>query len=148
LKGNVLEHDPVALEKLLAFRDKVKCAKLVKFYRNADDLKSQVWQALTHSISMHPMEGWVRGRNQRRMEDLEEINRLLRRTEELEAELTQLKEAEAMRPEKLLAHGSEEASWSVRLESKQSDKWEPFQISLSKHRGTSCWQNFFLLEIR
>lgn len=47
LKGSQLEEDLDRRDKLKSFREKVAGGKLVKFYRNSDELKSQVWQSIS-----------------------------------------------------------------------------------------------------
>lgn len=109
VKGGQLEREPEARAKLEAFRAKAAKGKLVKHYSNPDELKSQVWHALTHAFQLQPQEGWVRAKNQRRIEDLEEITSLQKRTMELEAELALLRKD----PGSLLSHGDDLTEWSV-----------------------------------
>lgn len=91
LKGSLLEEDAELKKKLAAFRTKVQRGKLVKFFRNDDELKTQVTQALVHAFQFRPQEGWVRAKNSRRIEDLEEITVLQKRVMHLEAENATLK---------------------------------------------------------
>jgi hypothetical protein len=91
LKGAQLEEDTELRKKLLAFREKVQRGKLVKFFRNYDELKTHVSQALHHAFTFKPQEGWVRAKNSRRLEDLEEINSLQKRVMDLEKENAELK---------------------------------------------------------
>ena len=114
LKGALLEQEPSSREKLNAFRDKVKRSKLVKFYRNSDDLKSQVFQALIHGFQFRPQEGWTRSRHSRRIGDLEEITKLQKRVLELEAENAKLRSA-AQDPRALLAQGDDPVQWKLEL---------------------------------
>ena len=86
LKGSQLEEDAELRKKLTAFRAKVQRGKLVKFFRNDDELKAQVIQALVHAFQFRPQEGWVRAKNSRRIEDLEEITSLQKRVMQLETE--------------------------------------------------------------
>jgi hypothetical protein len=109
LTGTHLELDPVPRERLAAFRAKAERGKLVNFYSNPDELKSQVWHSVTHAITLRPQEGWVRGKNLRRVEDLEEITQLQRNVIALEAEIARL----SRDPARLLAQGDDLAEWLV-----------------------------------
>jgi hypothetical protein len=62
LESKQKEYDPHLSGKLLEFRRKVTGAKLVKFFENPDELKSQVLQALTKSFRDEPRKGWIRAR--------------------------------------------------------------------------------------
>lgn len=46
---------------LEAFRSKVKSGRLVKFWKNADDLASKVIVGMMNTIKRFPSAGWVRG---------------------------------------------------------------------------------------
>jgi hypothetical protein len=91
LKGALLEEDSSRRELLAAFRARGSANKLVRFYKNHDELKSQVLQALMHAFNFRPQEGWVRARHSRRLEDLEQITKLQDRVRALEAENAQLR---------------------------------------------------------
>jgi hypothetical protein len=113
LKGNQLEEEPNVRAKLMGFRDKVKSGKLVKFYRNPDELKAQVWHALSHAFKLKPGQGWVRATNASRLEDLKLIASLQQRLMELEAENASLrKEAD---PAEQLARGAETAKFFLKV---------------------------------
>jgi hypothetical protein len=91
LPGRQLEQDPEKNRKLEAFHQKIKRSRLVKFYQTPVELKSLVMQALVNAFQLSPQEGWVRARNARRLEDLEELARLQKQVMELQAENTRLK---------------------------------------------------------
>lgn len=109
VKGARLETSTDGKAKLQAFREKATKGKLVKFYKNPDDLKALVWHALTHAFSLQPQEGWVRGKNLRKIEDLERIDRLQTRVSQLEAELANLRQD----PITSLSKGDERANWTI-----------------------------------
>lgn len=108
LKGSVLEPDPERRIKLEAFRTKVARGKLIKQYRNPDELKGFVIQALAHSFQFRPALGWIRAGNARRIEDLEQINTLQRKVMELEAENAALRAASNR---EYLFQGEDLAQW-------------------------------------
>jgi len=60
LPGTLLEHETIRRRKLDAFRKKVKTDRLVKFYTNPDELKTEVVNALSDAFSRQEAEGWVR----------------------------------------------------------------------------------------
>lgn len=108
--GGQLETADEGRKKLEAFREKVSKSKLVRFYENPDELKSQVIQALAHAFQFKPQEGWVRAKNARRIEDLEELMRLQKRVMELEAENLKLVD-----PTAPYAQGEEVLEWRFPL---------------------------------
>lgn len=114
LKGTQLETNSDARAKVEAFRKKVAKGKLVKFFKNPDELKSQVLQALMHAFNLKPGQGWVRAQNARRIEDLQEITRLQKQVMELDAENAALK-AFARDPREQLAKGADVRHWTVHV---------------------------------
>jgi hypothetical protein len=111
LEGRQLEQEPERREKLAAFHEKVKRSKLVKFYNSPDELKSLVMQALVHAFRFQPQEGWVRAKNARRLEDLEDVARLQKRVMGLEAENAKL----SADPTAPFAQGDDTATWTLGL---------------------------------
>lgn len=110
LRGAQLEASPGPKASLERFRLKVSSGKLVKFFSNPDELKSQVLQALMHAFTFTPADGWIRARNARRMEDLEEIAVLQKRVFELEKENSRLQRANSD-PTLLLAREDDLVEW-------------------------------------
>lgn len=53
------EQDPDLREKLLSFKDKVMNGRLIKFWRNIEDLPGLVALSLTKTIKAYPAVGWV-----------------------------------------------------------------------------------------
>jgi hypothetical protein len=111
LKGRQLEQEPDRRHNLEAFHEKVKRNKLVKFYDSPEGLKSLVIQALVHAFQFQPKEGWVRAKNARRLEDLEDVTRLQKRVMELEAENAKL----SADPTAPFAQGDDTAMWTLGL---------------------------------
>jgi hypothetical protein len=111
LEGRQLEQEPDRRQKLEAFHEKVKRSKLVKFYNSPEELKSLVMQALVHAFRFQPQEGWVRAKNARRLEDLEDVARLQKRVMELEAENAKL----SADPTAPFAQGDDTATWTLGL---------------------------------
>ena len=111
LEGRQLEQEPDRRHKLEAFHEKVKRSKLVKFYDSPEELKSLVMQALVHAFRFQPEEGWVRAKNARRLEDLEDVTRLQKRVMELEAENAKL----SADPTAPFAQGDDAATWTPGL---------------------------------
>jgi hypothetical protein len=138
LKGAKLESEDFLREKLEAFRNKVKAGRLVRFYSNPDELRAQVLQALNHSYNFKPQDGWVRGRNARRIEDLEEIAILQKKVINLEGELSAIR-AERIDPrDEFLIKNSEQAfTVELRSREKSSNRIEDFEFKTS-------WEKIFL----
>ena len=112
LKGHLLETDQTKREKLEAFRAKVSRGKLIKQYRSPEQLKNQVYQALSHAFRFKPQTGWVRAKTARR-EDLEEIAGLQKEVMRLTAENAELNTSQDRRAK--LAHASDSVTWDLTL---------------------------------
>jgi Domain of unknown function (DUF4062) len=56
-----VEADPQRREKLDAFREKVQKGRMVRFWRNQDQLTAALMQAITKAIEIYPAVGWIRG---------------------------------------------------------------------------------------
>jgi len=76
--------DPKLRERLLAFREKVKAGRLVKTWKTADQLRTEVVLSLTATIAEYPAVGWVRANHLANMDALEQLNELRQRNQELE----------------------------------------------------------------
>lgn len=83
------EQDSVLREKLLNFKDKVMNGRLVKFWKNAEELPGLVALSLTRTIKTYPAIGWVRANNVASGEILAEINELRKQNLELKSLLSQ-----------------------------------------------------------
>lgn len=71
------------------FRTKVQTNRLVKFWKNADELPGLVALSLQKTIRAYPSAGWVRGGTTATIEILEELNNARKQIEELRAQLAQ-----------------------------------------------------------
>lgn len=111
LKANQLESEPVAKKKLDNFREKARSSKLVKFFSSPEELRSAVLMSLVHNFQVVPREGWVRAKNARRLEDLEEVTSLLKQVAELKAENESLKAASNLELE-TLAQGTDKLAFN------------------------------------
>lgn len=75
--------DPRLMEKLKVFRESVSTGRLVKFWRNANELPGLVALSVTKTIKMYPAIGWIRANMQSSSETLSEINELRKENEKL-----------------------------------------------------------------
>lgn len=75
--------DPKLMEKLKAFRQNVSTGRLVKFWKQANELPGLVALSLTKTIKMYPAIGWVRANSQSNTETLNEINELRKENDSL-----------------------------------------------------------------
>lgn len=81
------EQDPALRENLLGFKDKVMDGRLVRFWKNAEELPGLVALNLTKTIKMYPAIGWVRSNNVANEDVLIEINELRKNNTQLQESL-------------------------------------------------------------
>jgi hypothetical protein len=74
-----------ARQKLDEFRSKVS-SRHCKFWKNKDELKSQVLIAITHTVRTKPAPGWIRNMGPSKQELLQQLNDLQLRYDALETE--------------------------------------------------------------
>jgi hypothetical protein len=89
--GNV-DQDQMNRERLESFRKKVSERRLVKFWRDKENLESQVIISLTKAFNEMPRVGWVRAADTSNEELLSEINRLRNNIDKLNVENRELKD--------------------------------------------------------
>lgn len=121
MEGRQLEQDPERKKKLEVFREKVRHNRLVRFYNSPDELKGLVTSALVHAFQFQPQEGWVRAKNARRLEDLEEVAHLQKRVLELQAENAKL----SADPTAQFAQGDDAVEWTLQLATLGSEDVNP-----------------------
>jgi hypothetical protein len=80
------EMDPLGIEKLDSFRNKVEGAKHVKFWTSKDQLAGQVATSYASFRKVYRAVGWIRGDAETTTESLKELNDLRKQLQELEAE--------------------------------------------------------------
>jgi hypothetical protein len=100
--------------KLENFREKVKKAKHVKFWKSADDLAGQVSRTYNKFVRLYPATGWVRADQASSAESLKELLATKARIEELEAELEKAKRSAPTGAEGL-AQGNDEFEVEYRV---------------------------------
>jgi hypothetical protein len=88
------EQDPDLREKLLSFRDKVMNGRLIKFWKNAEELPGLVALSLQKTIKMYPATGWVRASNIASEDILIDINNLRKENNELKIQLNKIQAQE------------------------------------------------------
>ena len=82
---------PELIEKLQAFREKVKNNRLVKFWNKASELPGLVALSLSKTIKMFPAIGWVRATATSNEEILSELNELRKENSSLRFELSNIR---------------------------------------------------------
>lgn len=82
------EQNPELRDKLLSFKDKVMDGRLVKFWKNSEELPGLVALSLTKTIKTYPAIGWVRANNIASEDILGEINDLRKQNADLQALLS------------------------------------------------------------
>ncbi len=93
------DKNPALEAKLVAFKDKISSGRLVKFWSNEGELKSNLVVSLIAAISEFPATGWVRGDSIASPKLLEQLNTLRNEVEELRSENSKLKLSLAPHPE-------------------------------------------------
>lgn len=86
-KSSLGEDDEGKRERLRRFRDKVQ-TRVVKFWRNADDLHGNFAIAINAAINTSPQEGWVRASEAASAKVTEELARLSAENERLREQLS------------------------------------------------------------
>ena len=138
------EPDDEGRARLQQFREKARKSRLVKYYDNSDELKSQVLQSLNYQFRVNPKRGWVPA-GQSKREDLEEIRNLLNKVISLEAENVELrsqrKDATAR-----LGQGEDPVCWAIDVteltvsaESVMNDSATEVQFPLSEAQLDTSW---------
>lgn len=85
------EKDSTLQEKLEKFREKVCTGRLVKFWKNADQISGIVSLSLSKTIKTYPAVGWVRANLVPSEDTVQEILRLQNKIKELQEKNLQLK---------------------------------------------------------
>jgi hypothetical protein len=85
------EPDAAGRERLQKFRDKVSHGRLVKFWKNAEQLPGLVSLNLSHAMREHPAVGWVRADKVANVEVLSEINEVRKQNAFLDEQVAQYK---------------------------------------------------------
>jgi hypothetical protein len=87
------EPDAAGRQRLQKFRDKVSHGRLVKFWKNAEQLPGLVSLNLSHAMREHPAVGWVRADKVANVEVLGEINEVRKQKDALEARIVEYRAA-------------------------------------------------------
>jgi uncharacterized protein DUF4062 len=90
------EKDPALRDKLDKFKAKVRTGRLVKFWKNPQELSAFIFQSLSSTMYQFPAIGWVRANKVASEEILTEINDLRKHNAELEAALADIKPTPAI----------------------------------------------------
>ncbi|RYY80708.1 MAG: DUF4062 domain-containing protein [Moraxellaceae bacterium] len=135
------ENDPQLQEKLERFRDKVCTGRLVKFWKNIDQISGIVSLSLTKTIKTYPAIGWVRANLVPSEDSTKEILTLRDKIQKLETTIQNLK----AKPEGVehLAQGDDSISLTLYGRAKKitDDKYD----SPSSYRLdiTLAWNHIF-----
>ncbi|RKG48215.1 DUF4062 domain-containing protein [Acinetobacter cumulans] len=135
------EKDPTLQEKLEKFRDKAKTGRLVKFWKNADQIAGLVSLSLSKTIKTYPAIGWVRADLVPSKDTSQEILGLQNKVKELEDKILQLKS----KPEGLdsLSQGDDliEVTLGLKAHTLEQDNYEA--KSHYQFRVYLTWNNVF-----
>jgi hypothetical protein len=84
--------DPESRTRLIAFREKVSANRLVKFWKNAEELPGLVSLSLSKTIKMFPAVGWVRAVGIANEELLVEVNDLRKDNDTLKKRINKIEQ--------------------------------------------------------
>lgn len=90
LPVNKTDKNPELEAKLQEFRKKVQENRLIRYWKNPEQLPGLVSLSLSKTIKTYPAIGWVRGSSTASSELLAEINKLRKENDELKAKVEQL----------------------------------------------------------
>lgn len=90
------EKDSALREKLEIFKQKVSTNRLIKFWRNAEELPGLVALSLSKTIKTYPAVGWIRANNASNPEILQELNEQRKLNEDLRQRVEMLGEKEEL----------------------------------------------------
>ncbi|WP_341269891.1 DUF4062 domain-containing protein [Morganella morganii] len=79
------EIDPIKIEKLNKFKEKVKTGRMVKFWKTTSELPGIMSLSLNKTMKMYPAVGWVRANQVANNELLAEINQLRKENSSLKS---------------------------------------------------------------
>lgn len=94
LPASKTDLDPALRRKLNEFREHVKTNRLVKFWKEPNELPGLVALSLSKTIKMYLAIGWVRGDTASTTAMLSEVNELRKENEQLRATIAEMKAAE------------------------------------------------------
>ncbi len=81
LDDDYIDDNPVLLEKLEKFKNKLTESSLVDFWLNGDELATKALAALSHALQSHPGVGWMRADKVAGSDLLNEMNELRKRND-------------------------------------------------------------------
>jgi len=81
---------PEVVEALNAFREKVKTGRLVREWKDRQQLESAVIKSLSIAFSNYPQVGWIRGNSAANEQVLEQSNKALLENAELKSQIAKL----------------------------------------------------------
>jgi hypothetical protein len=99
--------DPDQVRRLNLFRDRLKASRIVAFWTNVSDLRTEVLTAVTNAVNLSPGTGWIRGDQAIDPKVLQEMERLRIENTELVRRLAALDSEEIRFPADLLGPNDE-----------------------------------------
>jgi hypothetical protein len=142
LRFDLCESTDEGRGKLGNFREKVKKAKHVKFWKSPDELAGQVALTYNRFVRMHPATGWVRADRAASSESLKELLDAKSRIEQLEADLRRAEVAPLVGT-RVLAQGTDkvripcQVTVGIQKEDSSYD-WKKIRVT-----RTETWDSLF-----
>jgi uncharacterized protein DUF4062 len=121
LMANKRELDKDAVEKLEAFKQRVRAGRLVKTWATSSELAEKVVISLIRAKTSHPMRGWIRGGGPDSVTLLQEVNELRKKNQGLEQSLVE-HQARTRAASSNLAAGSETVTLYGSLNSNDKER--------------------------
>jgi Domain of unknown function (DUF4062) len=81
------ERDPERIKRLDSFRARLKASRIVSFWTNVHDLRTEVLTAVTNAVNLSPGVGWVRGDQAIDPKLFQDLERMRNENEELKKRL-------------------------------------------------------------
>lgn len=143
-KPSERESDPLLLEKLKAFKEKVTADKMCEFWETEDELNSKVMSALYKEFYTSPRIGWVRGDRIKENEALKDKNlKLQEENNKLKLQLEKLKLKESNK--RVMKTGYTYEEIKILLENK-TIKFNTGEFGLKKARELSLLEALVTFE--
>jgi len=102
IEADKTDRDPDQIKRLEAFRARLRTSRIVAFWNDVHDLRTEVLTAVTNAVNLAPSIGWVRGDQAIDPKVLQEAERLRFENADLRSRLEKLEAGDLTFPEELV----------------------------------------------
>jgi len=95
------DREPNQIKRLDSFRSRLKASRIVSFWTNTDDLRTEVLTAVTNAVNLSPGVGWVRGDQAIDPKILQDTERVRNENDQLRQRIAELDGTKLVFPEEL-----------------------------------------------